>query len=78
MSKADLYRLIDELPEDKEAEARRLLEDLRDACEYSLDTAPFDDEPLTDEDRLGLEEARAELARGEGVTDHVAQQQLGQ
>lgn len=67
MSKSDLHRLIEDLPEDREDEARIVLEQILDRKEYTADTAPFDDEPLTDEDRAALAEAREEHARGEGV-----------
>jgi hypothetical protein len=78
MSKADLHRLIDELPETEEAAARRFLEFLCDRPhEYSIEDAPFDDEPLTDEDKAALEEARASLRAGEFVTDQELWSRLG-
>ena len=34
---------------------------------YTSGTAPLDDEPETEEERAAVAEARAELARGEGI-----------
>ena len=64
-TKEALHRLIDDLPQDQ---ATRLLDELSDPVLRSLLTAPMVSELLTDEERAGLEEARAELARGEGLT----------
>ena len=38
-----------------------------DAPLYTSETAPLDDEPETEEERAAVAEARAELARGEGI-----------
>jgi hypothetical protein len=38
-----------------------------DAPRYTSGTAPLDDEPETEEERAAVAEARAELARGEGI-----------
>ena len=37
------------------------------APRYTIRTAPLDDEPETEEERVAVAEARAELARGEGI-----------
>ncbi len=66
VTKAELHQLIDELPEDATDAAGRLLTELRDPVLRSLLTAAEEDEPLTAEELAGLEEARAERARGEG------------
>ena len=44
-------------PADQEGEAPR----------YTSGAAPLDDEPETEEERVAVAEARAELARGEGI-----------
>ena len=67
MSKSVLHRLIEELPEERENEARIVLEQILDRREYTPDTAPLNDEPLSDEDRAALADAREEHARGEGI-----------
>ena len=66
-----LYRLIDELPERELREAERLLKALRidDPLLRALETAPWDDEPETDEERAAVQEAREALARGEVIPD---------
>jgi hypothetical protein len=43
-------------------------EDDRDPLARRLDGAPLDDEPLTDEDREALREAREDLAAGRIVS----------
>jgi hypothetical protein len=54
MTRADLHQLVDRLPDDELARAEVLLRALE---------APID-EPVTDDDRSALDEARAELADG--------------
>ncbi len=68
-TKATLYRLIDGLSECLYEEAERYLTGLttEDPVLRAFLLAPLDDEPETEEERLGVEEAKAELARGEGV-----------
>jgi hypothetical protein len=71
ITKDRLYHLIEALPEREWETAARVLEALG-AVEarrplYTRETAPVDDEPETDEERRAVEEAKAELARGEGV-----------
>ena len=86
-AKEELYRLVDALPERETHAARRFLEYLRDAGRTGVVdgddpvmrafmAAPEDDEPLTDEDVAAIEEAKAEIARGEYITweDYRAQQ----
>lgn len=67
-----LHALLDELPEEKLAAAKRSLESLRqqaaDPLRSLLDGAPWDDEPLTEEDRVAIQEGLAERARGEVVS----------
>lgn len=67
-----LHALVDELPEEKLAAAKRSLESLRqqgeDPLRSFLDDAPWDDEPLTEEDRVAIQEGLADKARGEVVS----------
>lgn len=65
-TKGEIYRLIEELPEDELVEARRLLRHLRDRnvlAEYPavLHDAPIDDEPETEEERKRGKQARAAM-----------------
>lgn len=68
MSKIDLHRLVDELPEDREDEARLILEHLRDRQEYSIENAPVDDEPLTEEDLATIRQGREDATAGREVS----------
>lgn len=67
----DLRRLVDQLADDELHAARRYLEYLKDCGDPVLRAflnAPEDDEPETEEERLTVEEAKAEIRRGEGRT----------
>lgn len=80
MSKADLHRLVDELPEDRAEAARQILEFLRgekpdelteallesprDPLLHTLVAAPEDDEPESPEEAEAVQEAREDLAAG--------------
>lgn len=76
MRKAELHRLVDELPEEKEIEALRLLEGLRDRGEYSVDDAPFDDEPLNEDDEKSLDEAYEDIRAGRVVSHEDLKREL--
>lgn len=62
MTKAELHELVDLLPNDSLDAAGVLLRRAQDPVLAKLDAAPYDDEPLTEEDRAALEEARREPA----------------
>lgn len=62
MTKAELHELVDLLPTASLDAAGVLLRRAQDPVLAKLDAAPYDDEPLTDEDRVALEEARGEPA----------------
>jgi hypothetical protein len=59
-----LHDLVDALPEGEFATAARVLEALGSPRDYTTVTAPIDDEPETEEERLAVEEARADVAAG--------------
>ncbi|MEZ4572849.1 MAG: hypothetical protein R2849_21525 [Thermomicrobiales bacterium] len=69
VTKQDLHRLIDEIPEEEHQAAAKYLTRVRDFADdpvyQAFMNAPIDDEPLTDEDLAAIEEAEAEIARGE-------------
>ncbi len=68
MTKADLHRLVDALPPDSVDAVGRWLERVSDDPMIALlDAAPWDDEPSTPEEEAALAEARAAIARGEGI-----------
>lgn len=59
-TRAELRRLLDELPDDRLDDARAAL---------ALLSAPEDDEPLTDDELASIREGRAAYARGEAIPD---------
>jgi hypothetical protein len=66
--KATLHQLIEELPDSELVAAERFLAYLRDMADpvrRALLTAPWDDEPETEEECQAVQEAREELVRGE-------------
>ena len=79
-TKADLYRLIDELPEPALPIAERLLSSL-EAQEAALPpilrNAPLDDEPETEEERVAVAEAFEALKHGKVLTDEELASELG-
>jgi predicted transcriptional regulator len=77
VSKADLHKLVDELPEYTEDEARIVLEHLVKAKQYATDEAPFDDEPLTAEDHAAIDEGHASFSEGRFITQEDLERKLG-
>jgi len=68
MTKADLHRLVDELPPESVDAVGRWLERVSDDPMIAvLDAAPWDDEPSTPDEETAVAEARASIARGEGI-----------
>lgn len=66
-----LHTLVDELPEPELPAAKRFLEYLRQAADplrLALDSAPVDDEPLTDDDVAAIREGFADREQGETVS----------
>jgi hypothetical protein len=62
VDRQSLHNLIDELSETQLDAARRMLEDLR------AEAVAVDDDVLSPEDLAEIEEARAEVRRGDWVT----------
>jgi hypothetical protein len=79
-TKEALHALVDELPDDALPAAERYLQSLREAAVdpvlQAFLNAPEDDEPLTAEDLAAIEEAEAEIARGEVIPWEVFRAQL--
>jgi hypothetical protein len=87
--KEELHQLVEALPEREAHAARRFLEYLRDrgAARGAADhddpvlrafmEAPEDDEPLTPEEIVAIEEAEEEIARGEGIPWERVRAELG-
>jgi len=69
ITKRELYRLIRALPDADVPTAKKYLEtlvhrDRRAVAWEAFSAAPVDDEPLTDEDRIAIAEARDDIANG--------------
>ena len=73
--KEQLRTMVETLSEDDAALLLRALQG--DRLAWTLLTAPIDDEPETDEERAAVEEAKAELARGEVVSHKELRHELG-
>jgi hypothetical protein len=67
MTRAELHRLVDELPEESVDAAGVLLTRAKDPVVATLEAAPFDDEPYTGEDLAASDEGWAAYQRGEAV-----------
>lgn len=92
MTREDLHRLVDELPESNQETAFRILECLRgekrdqlvealaesptDPFLQALAAAPIDDEPETPEEAAAVQEAVDASARGEVVSWEEAKRRL--
>ncbi len=80
VTKADLYRRIDALPDEALPLAERFLAELEEdttAPCIPLDQAPAEEELLTPEEEQGIAKAREELDRGEGLSTTQVRQALG-
>lgn len=71
--KEEIHQLVDQLMESELPAARRFLEYLRDVGSdpvlRALETAPWDDEPESEEERAAVHVAREQIARGEVIPD---------
>lgn len=83
MTRDAIRQLVDDLDEGDLPTAERLLRALRDTSGETdpvlraLENAPLDDEPETEEERVGAAEARAEADRGELIPHEEALRRLG-
>lgn len=60
MTKTELHRLVDALPDESLPAAAILLRRAQDPIMAKLDASPLDDEELTEEDLRAIKEARGE------------------
>ena len=67
MTRAELHRLVDELPEESVNAAGVLLTRAKDPLVATLEAAPFDDEPYTGEDRAASDVGWAAYRRREAI-----------
>ena len=78
MTKADLHRLVDALPAESVDAVGRWLERVTDdPVIAALDASPWDDEPSTPDEEAAVAEARAAIARGEGIPWEQVKAELG-
>lgn len=78
--RAELKRMIDGLPNSEIHAARRYLQFLsyhNDTLAWSLDHAPYDDEPITEEDWEAISEANEDIAAGRVVSHGQIKKELG-
>jgi hypothetical protein len=64
MTRADLHRLVDELPDESVDAAVVLLTRAKDPVLATLQAAPYDDEAETEEERSAVAEAHTDRERG--------------
>jgi hypothetical protein len=67
MTRAELHRLVDELPDESVDAAGILLTRAKDPMVAALEAAPFDDESYREEDRAASEEGWVAYQRGHAV-----------
>ena len=73
-----LLELASRVPEEQIPAAKRILEALIvDPLWLALAAAPMDDEELTPEVIASIEEARASIARGEGISHEEILREFG-
>lgn len=81
VSKAELYDLVDALPESEAPVAKKFLEFLisksGDPLVQALLKAQIDDEPLTEEDLRDLEEAEKAITEGKVKPWEEVKKELG-
>ena len=80
ITKEELYRLIDALPEKEVDTAKRFLEFLiiQESSVYSLISAPYDDEPVSKEEDKESENAWNEYLQGESISNKDAEQEISE
>jgi hypothetical protein len=67
MTRAELHRLVDELPDESVDAAGVLLQRARDPLLATPEAAPLDDEEYTDDDRAASAEGWAAYRQGEAL-----------
>jgi hypothetical protein len=76
----ELHGLVDDLSDQDLPTAKRFLaylRNIRDPLIRKMVEAPYDDEPLTEEDIAALDEAWEDVAAGRLVSDEEVKRELG-
>jgi hypothetical protein len=68
VTRSDLHRLVDELPDESVDAAGILLTRARDPLVAVLEAAPLDDEPYGEDDRGASDDGWTAYRRGEAVS----------
>lgn len=76
-TKEHAHELIDRMAPGQVAAVVGLMEILLDPVTRSLANAPYDDEPVSDEEARDIAAARALLARGEGIPHEDVLREFG-
>ena len=76
-TREELRALVDTLPDDLLDEARAVIASLAEAPYRPLSEAPEDDEPLTDEEIVALDEGHEEYLRGETIPGDAIRHEFG-
>ena len=71
------HALLDSLAPDQLTAVRHLLEVMADPVARSLADAPVETEPISQEGAAALDEARASIARGEGIPHEEILREFG-
>lgn len=77
LTRDQLHRLIDAIPDDRLPALEAAIEPLADPVARAVMLAPEDDEPLTDEDRAALREAKDDIARADLVSHEDIKREFG-
>ncbi len=76
-TKEQAHAMIDRIAPEQVAAVVGLLEVMLDPMARTLANAPFDDEAVSDEEAREAAESRAELARGEGISQEELLAEFG-
>lgn len=75
--KHQAHQLIDRLAPTQLSVVVGLLEIMLDPFSHTLANAPFDDEPVSDDEASEIAASRASLARGEGIPHEEILREFG-
>ena len=76
-SKQQAHELIERLSNGQASAVVGLLEAMLDPVSVALANAPYDDEPVSEGEAREIAEARASLARGEGISHDEVLREFG-
>ena len=79
MKRDELHAIVDKLSDEDLEKLSLYIEAMAtgDPVQLALATAPWDDEPESEEERVGAEEALRELREGKWVSQEVIEADIG-